>query len=53
MSGDVVEIIRTINPGLNPSVSAVESLADIQIAEWKKHAQRVLKYYGYEIGGGE
>ena len=53
IAGDTVEIVRTINPGLNPSVSAVESLVDIHIAEWKKHAQRVLKYYGYEIGGGE
>ncbi len=51
IAGDTVEIVRMINPGLDPSVAAVEALADIYIAEWKKHAQRVLKYYGYEIGG--
>lgn len=49
IAGDVIEILKTISPGLNPTSAAVEALCDIKIAVWQADTARVLKYYGYKI----
>lgn len=51
IAGDTIEIIETINPGLNPTNVVIEGLADIYIDEWKDNMARVLKYYGHTIEG--
>ena len=50
IAGDTVEIIMSIQPGLNPTDDAVEALCDQQIAMCEADTARVLKYYGYTIG---
>ena len=49
IAGDIVEIVRSIKPGLNPTNVAVEALCDIEIATWEADMVRVLKYYGHTI----
>ena len=49
IAGDVVELVRFIKPGLDPTNAAVEALCDIEIASWQADLARVLKYYGHTI----
>lgn len=51
VSGDTVEIIKTVNVGVNPSNTSVGSLVDICINEWNVNMAKTLKYYGYTIEG--
>ena len=51
IAGDIIEIIKTINPGLNPSNTAVEALCDILISMSNADMARILKYYGHKIEG--
>lgn len=50
IAGDKVEIVRSINPGLDPSNAVVYALANICVDEWNADTARILKYYGYVIG---
>jgi len=49
INGDIVEIIRSINPGMNPTNMAVEALCNIYILNWLADNSRILKYYGHTI----
>ena len=51
LSGDTVEIIKTIDAGINPSNISVEHLVDICISEWETSMVKTLKYYGHTIEG--
>jgi len=51
IAGDTIEIITTINPGLNPTNAAVEALCNIAVSNWKANMARILKYYGHTIEG--
>ena len=51
IAGDVIEIIETISPGVDPSNAMVEALCDILIQIWKDDMARILKYYGHKIEG--
>ena len=51
LSGDTVEIIKTVNVGVNPSNTSVEHLVDICITEWETSMAKTLKYYGHVIEG--
>ena len=51
ISSDTVEIIKTIDAGVNPSNSSVEHLVDICINEWETSMAKTLKYYGHVIEG--
>ena len=49
IAGDMVELVRTLLPGLSPTAAAVDALADIAIAESNANIAALLKYYGYKI----
>lgn len=51
VSGDTVEIIKTIDAGVNPSNISVEYLVDVCINEWNANMAKTLKYYGHTIEG--
>lgn len=51
ISGDVIEIIRTIEPGRNPTKNDIISLAKIKVDEYKSEMEQKLKYYGYMVEG--
>jgi hypothetical protein len=48
--GDTIEIIRSINPGLDPSNAAVFDACNICVGEYHADMARILKYYGHTIG---
>ena len=50
IAGNVVEIVKNINPGLNPSNDVVDEICDVLISMWQEDAARILKYYGHTIG---
>jgi hypothetical protein len=50
IAGDTIEIIRSINPGLDPSNAAVVDACNVCIAEYQANMARILKYYGHTIG---
>ena len=50
ISGDTIEIIRSINPGLDPSNAAVVDACNVCVAEYQADMARILKYYGHVIG---
>ena len=49
IAGDTIEIIRLIQPGMNPTNDEVKTLVDIQITNWNADTSKVLKYYGHKI----
>jgi hypothetical protein len=51
LAGDIVEIVYTISPGVNPTNVTVVALCDILIATSNEHMARVLKYFGHKIEG--
>ena len=51
ISGDTIEIIETVNVGINPSNASVELLCDKLITEWKAKMAQTLQYYGHTIDG--
>jgi hypothetical protein len=51
LSGNTVEIIKTIDVGINPSNASVGHLVDICINEWETSMAKTLKYYGHTIEG--
>ena len=50
ISGDTIEIIRSINPGLDPSNTSVVDACNVCVAEYHADMARILKYYGHVIG---
>jgi hypothetical protein len=50
ISGDTIEIIRSINPGLDPSNVNVVGACNIYVGEYQADMARILKYYGHTIG---
>ena len=50
ISGDTIEIIRSINPGLDPSNAAVVDACNICVGEYQANMARILRYYGHVIG---
>ena len=51
IAGNTIEIIKMINPGLNPSNTDVEETCDILISTYQEDMARILKYYGHKIEG--
>lgn len=51
ITGDIIEIIETVDVGTNPSDESVELLCDVLIAEWQAKMSQTLKYYGHTIEG--
>lgn len=51
IAGDTIEIIKMINPGLDPSNADVEAVCDILIYTYQEDMARVLRYYGHKIEG--
>jgi hypothetical protein len=49
-AGDTIEIIRSINPGLDPSNATVVDACNICIGEYEADMARILRYYGHTIG---
>ena len=49
IAGDIVEINKTIHPGINPTNASVNVLADILVNEFTTNMTHVLKYYGHTI----
>lgn len=51
IAGDIVEVCAKISPGIDPTNTAVEALADLCINEWNTRMASILKYYGHKIEG--
>ena len=50
ITGDTIEIIRSINPGLAPANATVVEACETCISEYQADMARILKYYGHTIG---
>lgn len=49
IAGDIVEINKTIHPGINPTNASVNALVDILVNEFTINMTNFLKYYGHTI----